>query len=481
MRRTWGILVIALAILLVYPFAYQRISYLKDNFTSFNLLNGVMDKKEAKKLVENVTDFKSTIIAADSISLVESDGEGEGDNAPFEMSNLLDSHSNKSNIILNPAPPIDTSQIYSLLFRFFEALEKAEKNEGQARIFYFGDSMIEGDLITQTLRDKLQKQFGGEGVGWVPITSIVSRFRQTIIHSFSKNIEYQSLMKRRSKSFPIGIQGEVFKIKNDTNSTWVNYSASKAYQKLSTFPTTRFFYYGNSNQPLNSVGTLKIKKEIISLPNEKGLNTVWISKDPSKTINATFNLNSPIGAYGFSFESKNGVILDNFSLRGSNGISLLQISNNLIQEFNIEMNPCLIVLQYGLNVAQKNCTNYESYRIELEKLIKNFQKNCPQASILVMGVCDKGGKVDGEYGTEPSIPYLLEAQKSAAANCGVAFFSLFEAMGGEGSMVRWVKEEKPALANLDFTHVNGLGAAKIGNLIHAFLINGYKEYQNKAK
>ncbi len=52
MRRTWGILVIALAFLLAYPFAYQRIPFLKAHFTSFNLLNGVMDKKEAKKLVE---------------------------------------------------------------------------------------------------------------------------------------------------------------------------------------------------------------------------------------------------------------------------------------------------------------------------------------------------------------------------------------------------------------------------------------------
>ena len=66
MRRTWGILIIALAFLLAYPFAYQRIPFLNEHFTSFNLLNGVMDKKEAKKLVENgIVDLEPTTIGTE--------------------------------------------------------------------------------------------------------------------------------------------------------------------------------------------------------------------------------------------------------------------------------------------------------------------------------------------------------------------------------------------------------------------------------
>jgi hypothetical protein len=53
---------------------------------------------------------------------------------------------------------------------------------------------------------------------------------------------------------------------------------------------------------------------------------------------------------------------------------------------------------------------------------------------------------------------------------------LYDALGGEVSMVRWVKEEKPALANLDYTHVNGLGAAKLAGLVQKFLMDGYQQY-----
>jgi len=481
MRRTLGILSITLAILLAYPFAYQRIPFFKENFTSFNLLNGLMDKKDVKKLVSAPFSIKTNDFFAfhDSESV-----EMPSSQLSESEETLIDSSQGEPNEIelnLPPSPPVDTSKIYTLLFRFFQSLEKAEKGEGQARIFYFGDSMIEGDLITQTIRDNLQKQFGGEGVGWVPVTSIVSGFRGTILHSFSKNIPYYSLIKGKSKLFPFGIQGEVFSIKNDTVTSWVKYSASKIYPKLSNFPSIRFFYHGNSSFSNSTIGVIKTKNESISLPNKNSLNSVWITKEPSKTLLTEFKIQAPIGGYGFSFESKNGVILDNFSLRGSNGSSLLQIPGKIIQEFNEELSPSLIVLQYGLNVAQKDRTNFENYRIQLEKVIKLFQKNCPQSSILVMGVGDKSRKIDGELQTDPCIPYLIEAQKRAAMNCGVAFFSLYDAMGGEGSMIRWVKEEKPALANLDYTHVNGRGAAKLGNIIHKFLINGYQDYKSGAK
>ncbi len=45
---------------------------------------------------------------------------------------------------------------------FSEKLHQLKTTKkGKIRIAYFGDSMIEGDLLTQTLRKLLQKEFGG--------------------------------------------------------------------------------------------------------------------------------------------------------------------------------------------------------------------------------------------------------------------------------------------------------------------------------
>jgi lysophospholipase L1-like esterase len=462
MKRAWSILLICVLFLLIYPFAHQRIPFLQQHFTYFNIMDGVMGKQEAKKLA--------------SMSL---------NNEVTTTEQIIDSLTGDT---LPPPPPIDqtpqvdTSELYTLLYRFYQALERASKNEGQARISYFGDSMIEGDLITQTLRNALQKQFGGTGVGFVPVTSQTATFRRSINHQFSDNISYYSLLKGKHPTFSFGYGGEVFPLKADSILRWVRYQSSKMYPTTDTFPQVRFFY-----QPLlgdakyTESGKIWIKNQSISLPNKDTIESVWLTQKPSRSIATEFHLNRPIGAYGFSFESKNGVILDNLSMRGTNGITLLQIPGSTLRGFNAQLNPSLIVLQYGINMVESDRTNYEGYRVQLEKVIKHFQRNCPQASILVLGVADKGEKVDGELTTATCIPYILDAQRRAAANCGVAFFSLFDAMGGTGSMVKWVKEEKPALANLDYTHVNYLGAARLATYLKTFLIEGYQSYQQAKK
>src|SRR5437868_5568993 len=78
---------------------------------------------------------------------------------------------------------------------FAHLLELKKKKRKKIRIGYFGDSMIEGDLLTMDLRAMLQDNFGGSGVGFVPVTSIVAGFRTTITHSFSSNwddVNYKS-------------------------------------------------------------------------------------------------------------------------------------------------------------------------------------------------------------------------------------------------------------------------------------------------
>jgi len=66
------------------------------------------------------------------------------------------------------------------LSHFAEKLHQLKTTgKGKIRIAYFGDSMIEGDMLTQTLRSLLQKEFGGYGVGFLPIHTNVGNFRQT--------------------------------------------------------------------------------------------------------------------------------------------------------------------------------------------------------------------------------------------------------------------------------------------------------------
>ncbi|HYW71166.1 MAG TPA: hypothetical protein VE961_09035, partial [Pyrinomonadaceae bacterium] len=99
----------------------------------------------------------------------------------------------------------------------------------------------------------------------------------------------------------------------------------------------------------------------------------------------------------------------------------------------------------------------------------------PRASVLIVSPMDRGTHRGGEIITLPSIPKIVEMQRRVAAETNCAFFDLFAAMGGEGTMAKW-HEGKNHLVGGDLTHPNAAGADRIGELIYRALVDGYDRY-----
>ena len=69
---------------------------------------------------------------------------------------------------------------------FFKALVELEKQTGHIRILHYGDSQLEGDRISDYLRNRLQLRFGGWGPGII-LPYDVSNSRISLRQSESKN------------------------------------------------------------------------------------------------------------------------------------------------------------------------------------------------------------------------------------------------------------------------------------------------------
>jgi lysophospholipase L1-like esterase len=67
---------------------------------------------------------------------------------------------------------------------------------------------------------------------------------------------------------------------------------------------------------------------------------------------------------------------------------------------------------------------------------------------------------------------LVAIQRRVALSHGAAFWCTFDAMGGEGSMARWVKS-RPPLGGGDLTHPTPLGAEVLGDMLADALVKGY--------
>jgi lysophospholipase L1-like esterase len=370
------------------------------------------------------------------------------------------------------------------LEQFVAALHQTKATGSKTRIAYFGDSMIEGDLLTSDLRNSLQAAFGGSGVGFVPVNSVTAEFRETIHETFSPDwYEFNLVSDRRAKEVPLGISGHVFlpSIVSNADSShvvadtsWVQFQAGQRFAPTRRFVEARLFYGPGARRDQVLV-TTDGRRVPHALDGAARVNELVLKPGtPARRMRLAFATHGPRPVYGVSFESPQGITLDNFSFRGNSGMSLTRIPFEQLAAFGKALDYRLIILHYGVNIADSRNKNYVFYEQAMTRVIDRMQRAFPNASILVVGMSDKSKRIDGEFVTDPAVPLLVSAQQRLARRNHAAFWNLFEAMGGENSMTGWV-EQSPPLANKDYTHINSRGGVRMAGLLYAYLMKEYAQ------
>ncbi len=378
-------------------------------------------------------------------------------------------------LVAGPSLLEDYSTEGTTFDRFFHVLNTLKQETGKGRIAMFGDSFIEGDIFCADVRNALQDVFGGNGVGFVPITTEVAQFRFTIGHEYTGFQSY-SVVKKVDRYEPYGAGGVCFTADKDNN---VTYSAKANYKHLNLFRDVRLFYNSPENTSikysLNNVG-----ENVMKVSASDRLQQSVLKNINATTISFNFPVSDTLKLYGVSFEDSTGIYVDNFGLRGNSGLGLNQISENMNRQFNQLQEYQLIILQYGLNVVAPDSKDLNWYINPMISVVQHLKRSFPDAAILLLGVSDRSAKIDGDYRTMESIPVMIAAQREIARRSQIAFFNLFEAMGGNNSMVSFV-ENDPPLANKDYTHLTFQGGRKVAGIFVKTLLNEFQKYNDQVK
>lgn len=368
-----------------------------------------------------------------------------------------------------PVYPIkgNTSQ----LKYFFDALKESKNRK--IRIGHWGDSIILGDVLSDSFRRLLQKQFGGNGVGFVSLVPEDLTMRLSTIVSSSDDWIEASLFKRNKYKLPLGISGSVFT--TGTGDGWVSYDVGKYNQTIRNYNSINLIYAnGNSSAQVKFITSTGFSKTVKF---ESGSNLRKLSVDfptPATSVRLEFTSCKNILFYGISIENSPGVYVDNFPMKGNNGIGLQDITSEVLKDFKELQDYKLLILNFGVNVLTPKHKDYDWYADKMEKVIDHIKSSFPNTSLLIISTGDKGVKKGGKFVSEPHIGNLLKAQEELANKTGVAFWNLFEAMGGENSIVDWVNGE-PALAYKDYCHFTPDGGDKVAAMLNEALMNLMKK------
>ncbi len=330
-------------------------------------------------------------------------------------------------------------------FTNFVSLLQNAKNK-KVRIAYFGDSFIESDLVTNELRQLLQKQYGGCGVGFLPMQCVNNEMRKSVVQTTSNNWVVNENESKLLKAFT-------------AKDSYTKYDLQQPYKNCSS---AKLFYQSAQNSTIQ-IETDSSNDEKILLPTNNNLIAEKINLANFSTLKIS-SASSATNFYGISFEDSTGVYVDNFSTRGSNGTHLLKLDTTTLQQFNAVQQYNLIVLHFGVNVLNNN-VNLNWYKIGLQKTIHFLQHQFPTTAILIISTSDKATKTNGIYETDKGITTLVNIQNELAQKNGIAFWNLYQNMGGHNSMLNWANADT-ALAYKDYTHINFKGAAKVANLLY---------------
>lgn len=352
--------------------------------------------------------------------------------------------------------------------RFYNSLRRLPDAERSVHIAVFGDSFIEGDLITDYFRDTLQSVFGGGGVGFVPIASPMNYSRTTIMER-SEGFSYYSAVDTLSRGRQFAISGQLSVPTAEANQ--ITYHGIRQDESLRWFTGVTLLYESGRDAAFSYRADGEASRQV-RLPGGRGLQAYTISLDSAGRVRFSFPRDSSLVLHGLNFESEKGLYVDNFSLRGTSGHALFRTPTALFQQSDSLLHYRLVIVQYGLNVLSYGQTDYSYYAATLRKIISRLRAGFPESSILVLGVGDRSERLEGDYRTMRGLYNLLDLQRRVAREEGVAFWDLHTAMGGDGSMVRFV-EHRPPLANKDYTHINRRGGNIIAGQLAKALLEKY--------
>lgn len=360
--------------------------------------------------------------------------------------------------------------------KMFARMAQAKANHETIRILHYGDSQIEMDRISCNIRTFFQSTFGGGGPGLVPAIQTIPSFAVSQYASGALTL-YSSYGDGERTRGNYGFMAKCYRLGGGAT------FGANASQHKDTDPRVKKF----SNVTLlyndhtgNFSATLKDRKRNYSETCSNGLKGIhtchWILDTATTSLQIAMQGSADI--YGIMLDHGYGVAVDNIPLRGSSGNQFTMITDTLLRSCYRQTNVGMIILQFGGNSVPSiyNDKSLNNYLVSIEKQIRYIHRCYPDATLLFIGPSDMSTRKGGMLQTYPMLPQLIDSLRTIALRNNVAYWDLYEVMGGRNSMVAWVQN---GLAGPDYVHFTPAGARKVGKLLANNFATMYEFYRTR--
>ena len=326
--------------------------------------------------------------------------------------------------------------------------------------------------MTSMSRRLLQTQLGDAGHGWILVASGSTWYKhKDIRYQSSDSWKAQKIIDQGAKDGRYGMGGVAARGYLGAKARFGTVDEGPVGTRVSRFEVHylqgpklgRFSVSvdGEEPQEIDTSGDTQDKMHVIEVP------------DGPHELRIRAKGGGPVRLYGVVLERDGpGVVYDSFGLVGARGSRLLNADPEHWKTQLEQRSPDLMILMYGGNDLADKRIPMETYKETFRSMVKRFRTSRPEAACLVMSPLDHGERYRGRVRTVPRLISMMEVQREVALAEGCAWYSVFDAMGGDGAMGRWFKAT-PKLGWGDLAHVTAQGARVIGTYFFQALMEGF--------
>ena len=411
------------------------------------------------------------------------------DNDTLQDTLSIDSIAKQDNSVKLDFSKIDSTQLQRIIYPkdnpdFIKEL-KIKLSSKSCRIIHYGDSQIEGDRITGYLRNRLQGMYGGNGPGFLPLKPVYEQNMALIEPSTNwlRHARFDPTKKRfKHKKYGVYMSvsrfTEYLEVMPDSiaiDSLPVVKASVTIGKSNTTYRRFRKFnnislHYGNSTHPIKikvyNDGKI-IQEDSLIADGQYHRYKIKTAKTPSN-LKIEFEGKVSADFYGLTLDGASKIQIDNVAMRGASGTIFTSTSNATYSQMANVLKPKIIIMQYGGNTVPylKDSTKVDDYAKSISRQANWLKRRSKNANIIFIGPTDMCLPVNGNMETYPLLPYLNSKLMETCLENNIAYWSMFDAMGGKGAMPYWVEEK---LAGSDYTHFTRKGSKIISELFFTAL------------
>jgi hypothetical protein len=346
------------------------------------------------------------------------------------------------------------------------------------RILYYGDSTVASDYISGTVRRRLQARFGDAGHGFILIANPWAwYFHNDVFHGAGDDWRASRLAGPVTPDGMYGLGGVSFTSYGGAVAWFGTAARGDLGRHVGRFDLYYLEQPGGGEVAV-SVGGHEERFSTRGPEKVSRLHAVRVDDGEARlTVHAMGG--GPVRLFGVALERERaGVVCDALGSHAAMAVYWQRQNRQHWREQMSLRDPGLIVFQYGTNESDLWRLDREEYERALADLIDELRDVSGGASILVVAPLDRAESRGATLATKPVIVDLVAIQHRVALGHGAGFWSAFDAMGGEGSMARWV-HAKPQLAGGDLTHPTPLGAELLGAMLTDALIAAFEQSEQR--